>query len=62
MFEVLVNQIKIFTLKVTDNFVKYGAPPGEHDDGVCALGMAVHGKLKGWAIPDTGGAMGAAFG
>ena len=49
MFSELVNQIKIFTFKVTNNFVKYGAPDGEHDDGVCALGLAVNGKSSGYA-------------
>jgi hypothetical protein len=61
MFEELVNQIKIFTFKVTNNFVRYGAPDGEHDDGVCALGMAIHGKVKGWATPDNASVMAGAI-
>jgi hypothetical protein len=53
MFGQLVNQIKIFThyISGSHNFIRYDAPKGEHDDGVCALGMAVYGKSMGWAKP-----------
>ena len=49
MFDPLVNQVKIYTYTDTDNFVRYGAPNGEHDDGVAALAMAAWGKVSGWA-------------
>jgi hypothetical protein len=49
MFGELVNQVKVFTYTETLSFVRYGAPKGEHDDGVAALAMADWGKVNGWA-------------
>lgn len=52
MFEVLVNQLKVFAYTETGSFVRYDAPKGQHDDGVAALSMAVWGKVSGWAGKD----------
>lgn len=48
MFTDLVNQVRIYTFKETQNFIVYQAPDGEHDDGVSALSMACWGKVSNW--------------
>ena len=38
----LVNELESFEYEYTRTGVKYNAPQGLHDDGVCALALAVH--------------------
>lgn len=40
----LVNELEAFEYTYTAGGVKYSAPEGLHDDGVCALALAVHCK------------------
>lgn len=42
----LVNELESFEFEYSKRGVRYSAPTGLHDDGVCALALAVHG-LKG---------------
>lgn len=42
----LVNELESFEFEYTKKGVRYSAPSGLHDDGVCALALAVHG-LRG---------------
>ena len=37
----LVNELEAFEYEYTRTGVKYSAPTGLHDDGVCALALAV---------------------
>lgn len=46
----LVNELEAFGYEYTANGVRYSAPHGLHDDGVCALALAVHGRRN---IPET---------
>jgi hypothetical protein len=39
--ELLINELETFEYEFTGRGVKYSAPEGLHDDGVCALGLAV---------------------
>lgn len=39
----LVGELEMFGYTYTQNGVKYEAPPGMHDDGVMALGLALYG-------------------
>jgi len=39
----LVSELEAFEYTYTATGIKYEAPPGEHDDGVCALALALHG-------------------
>ena len=39
----LINELESFEFNYTANGVKYEAPRGLHDDGVMALGLALHG-------------------
>jgi hypothetical protein len=39
----LQSELEAFEFTYTANGVRYEAPKGYHDDGVCALGLAVHG-------------------
>lgn len=42
----LVNELESFEFEYSTRGVRYSAPTGLHDDGVCALALAVHG-LRG---------------
>lgn len=42
-FEWLRAELSSFEFTYTASGVKYEAPPGQHDDGVCALALALHG-------------------
>lgn len=42
-FQWLRNELESFEYEFTATGVKYEAPPGLHDDGVMALGLALHG-------------------
>jgi len=44
----LIDELESFEYEVKRNSVSYSAPQGMHDDGVCALAMAVH-KLGGYS-------------
>lgn len=39
----LVRELEVFEFTYTNTGVRYEAPPGQHDDGVMALGLAVYG-------------------
>lgn len=39
----LVRELEAFEFTYTNTGVRYEAPPGQHDDGVMALGLAVYG-------------------
>ena len=44
----LVAELEAYEYEYTREGVRYGAPPGMHDDGVCALALAVeHGNRQG---------------
>ena len=53
-FAELVNQIHIYTARPGKWFAEFGAPKGEHDDGVAALAMAAWGKVRGWNHSNAG--------
>ena len=40
----LRNELEIFEYNYTRTGVRYEAPQGMHDDGVCALALALHGQ------------------
>jgi hypothetical protein len=44
---VIVRELEVFEYEYTRTGVRYSAPPGLHDDCVCALALAVHafGKM-----------------
>lgn len=42
----LRNELDTFEYEYTRTGVKYSAPEGLHDDGVCALALAVRHKVK----------------
>lgn len=43
----LVEELESFEYEHTASGMKYSAPPGLHDDGVCALALAVHHRTAG---------------
>ena len=53
-FGELVNQIRIYSARPGKWQIEYGAPKGEHDDGVAALAMAAWGKVRGWNHSNAG--------
>jgi phage FluMu gp28-like protein len=50
----LYHELECFEFEYTATGVRYEAPPGEHDDGVMALALALHGwdRVQG-AIPEA---------
>lgn len=50
----LVGELEAFEFNYTATGVKYEAPPGEHDDGVMALALALHGwdRVQG-VVPEA---------
>jgi len=48
----LVHELEAYEYQYTRTGVRYSAPDGMHDDGVCALALAVHG-LGGRVLPFT---------
>ena len=47
----LVAELEAFEFTYTATGVKYEAPPGEHDDGVMALGLALYGWDRVQGVP-----------
>jgi len=47
----LVNELESFEFTYTSHGVKYEAPKGLHDDGVMALGLALHGWDRVQGVP-----------
>ena len=50
----LQKELEMFEFEYTASGVRYEAPPGEHDDGVMALGLALYGwdRVQG-AVPEA---------
>lgn len=50
----LQKELEMFEFEYTATGVRYEAPPGEHDDGVMALGLALYGwdRVQG-AVPEA---------
>jgi len=44
--EMLISELEEFEYQYTRTGVRYTAPEGQHDDGVCALALAVHHRHK----------------
>lgn len=52
----LVKELESFEFEYHRTGVRYSAPSGLHDDAVCALALAVHGKRTNPHVePDSGG-------
>ena len=47
----LVSELEAFEFTYTATGVRYEAPKGYHDDGVMALGLAVHGWDRVQGVP-----------
>lgn len=47
----LINELHAFEFTYTASGVRYEAPRGEHDDGVMALGLALHGWDRVQGVP-----------
>jgi hypothetical protein len=52
----LVDELESFQYEYREHGVRYSAPEGLHDDGVCALALAVHCRANHRPVASYGGA------